>query len=382
MFSPFSFSLESSTHRLIMFSEELVKLGNEVSLVLPTYDRHSKMNFSQDSYKGIKLIRPFQLSSAKVELSVLPYFFSSTLKQLEMDYDVVHILKPLPITCSPYLLKPLKRAPIIQDMDDLDHNVMATEKHSLINVKLVQYCETVLPKLSSQIVTCSSYLKQIYLSMGFSEGKITWIPNGVKIADFKVDPKKTMRNDYGLRRKVIVYMGSLNNQVQIYPLIKAMETITKERTDVSCLIIGDGTARPYFEELTRNLHLTDFIKFAGRIPYSEVPSYLSAADIGFACFPPPLTSAGGALKVFMYMASGLPVVVNPIGDLPYYIDYGRAGALSNLDATSLSKTFLDLLKDEKVLRQKSQNALTYVKQNFDWSVLTRKLVSVYENLVN
>lgn len=363
-----------------MFGEELVKLGNDVSLVLPTFDRHSN-RFSPKTYKGIKIIHPYQPPISQVELATCPYIIASLLKQVTINYDIVHILKPLPITCSPYFLKPLKKVPIVQDMDDLDHNVMAAEKHSPASVKLVQYCETVLPKLSNQIVTCSSYLKQIYLNMGFDSEKIAWIPNGVKTADFKAEPNKTCKNDFGLKDKVIVYMGSLNNMVQVPPLIKSMMYVAKERRDVSCLIIGDGTARWSLEKLTQSLHLTDTVKFIGRIPYKQVPSYLSTADVGFACFPPPLTSAGGALKVFMYMASGLPVVVNHSGDLPYYVDYGKAGAVSKLDAQTLSRTLLELLADDRMLRRKRQYAINYVKKNFDWSVLSRKLVGVYKNLI-
>ena len=267
-------------------------------------------------------------------------------------------------------------------MDDLDHNVMAAEHHSGYSVKLVQYCETILPKLSDQIVTCTYCLKQIYVNMGFNEEKITWLPNGVKLSDFNTQPGELLKEKFGLKSKVIVYLGSLNNQAQLYPLIKAMELIIKEETDVSLMIIGDGMAKEFFEELTRNLQLTDCIKFVGRIPYNQVSSYLSMADIAFACFPSPLTGASGALKVFIYMAAGLPVVVNPAGDLPYYIDNGKAGAISTLDAPSLSNALLKLLKDDKERRSKGCYARNYVQRNFDWVVLTKKLVSVYKNVLD
>jgi glycosyltransferase involved in cell wall biosynthesis len=374
--------MEASTHRLVFFAEELVKLGNTVSIVLPTYDRHAKTNFNGNFINGVHLIRPYQPRLLSIQLSTMFYIVSSFLKQTQIPYDVVHVLKPLPITCAPYILKPLKRVPIIQDMDDLDHNVMMVEKHSDISVKMVQSCETILPKLSNQIVTCSTYLKQIYLNMGINEQKITWIPNGVNTSDFAVSPHIPLKKQYALKDKVIVYLGSLNNQAQVYCLIKAMELIVKERKDVSCMIIGDGTYKVFFEKLTISLDLSKFIKFTGRIPYKQVSSYLSVADIGFACFPPPLTSAGGALKIFMYMASGLPVVVNPVGDLPYYIDFGRAGATSLLDQESLALTLLNLIGNDKERRQIGEHARTYVKQNFDWSVLTKRLFSVYKNALS
>jgi hypothetical protein len=59
MFSPFSFSMESSTHRLVSFAEELVKSGNEVCTILSSFDRHSDFNAqkldSNDHDQGKKL---------------------------------------------------------------------------------------------------------------------------------------------------------------------------------------------------------------------------------------------------------------------------------------------------------------------------------------
>jgi glycosyltransferase involved in cell wall biosynthesis len=216
--------------------------------------------------------------------------------------------------------------------------------------------------------------------MGFKNEKITWIPNGVKTSDFNINPQISLKKEFALRDKVVVYLGSLNNQVQVYPLIKAMELVVKERNDVSCMIIGDGKARSFFEQLTENLHLSEYVKFTGHIPYDDVARYLSVSDVGFACFPPPLTSSGGALKVFMYMASGLPVIVDPVGDLPYYISFGKAGIVSQLNAQSLSAALLELLSDDKMRRKKGQYARAYVRENFDWSVLTRRLLKIYRDL--
>jgi len=373
--------MESSTHRLVSLAEELVKRGNEVSIVLPSFDRHSGFEKQKlDCFHGVRLVQPYQPKIRKVELSMMPYIFSSFVKEFGETYDVVHILKPLPINCAPYLMKPLKNTPIVQDMDDLEHNVLIMEKHPSSSVKLAEYCERVLPRLADHITTCSSSLKKIYVNMGFDEERITWLPNGVKTSEFNVSSQSSLKVKFGLKDKVVVYLGWMNNRFQVYPLIRAMELVTKQRSDVSCMIIGDGSARPFFEQLSKNLHLSDYIKFVGYVPYADVPEYLSICDIGFACCPQPLTSTGGALKVFMYMASGMPVIVDEAGDLPYYIDYGNAGIVSRLDPVSLSKSLLELVGNGELRRKKGAHAKEYVRQNFDWEILTDKLVSVYESL--
>lgn len=382
MFSPFSFSMESSTHRLVSFAEELVKRGNTVSIVLPSFDRHTNFKKQKfDSFNGINFIQPYQPKIHSIELSTAPYVLSSFLKQLSLHFDVFHVLKPLPITSAPYFLKPLKGTPILQDMDDLDHNVILVEQNSVLKANLVELCEKIFPTFSNHITTCSSSLREIYIHMGFNGKKITWLPNGVKTSDFNINPAYFLKEDIGLRDKVVVFLGSLNNRVQVYPLIKAIKLIINKRNDTSCMIIGDGIEKPFFVKLVKDLHLTDYVRFTGKIPYHLVAKYLSICDIGFACFTPPLLNTGGALKVFMYMAAGLPVVVNPVGDLPFYIDYGNAGSLSQLDSISLANAFLDLLDKDNIRKQKGNHAKEYVRKNFDWAVLSSRLIQIYKGLL-
>jgi glycosyltransferase involved in cell wall biosynthesis len=306
------------------------------------------------------------------------YAFSSSVKSLFLKCDIIHILKPTPITCPGYLNKLTYRTRIVQDIDDLDHEVMIAEKHAKLRIYVTELFERFLPSFADHVITCSSDLKKIYLHLGIEEDKITIIPQGVNVSEYDVKPDLSMKDMYNLKDKVIVYLGALNNEVQVYPLLKAMKLITAERKDTSCLIVGDGRARGFYENLVHDLALEEFVTFTGRVPHEGVPKLLSVSDIGFACFLPPVPSTGGVMKVFEYMASKIPVVVNRAGDLPYYIDFGQAGAITKLDPVGLSNTIVELLDDDQKRKRLGNHAHEYVRNNFDWEVLTGKLVRVYE----
>jgi len=381
MFSPFSFSMESSTHRLVAFAKELVEHGDEVCIIMPSSDKHSNFNVRKVNYsRGIEIIQPYHPKTHLLELSTLPYIISSLLKTLPLDFDIIHVLKPLPINWGSYALTPLRRIPMVQDMDDLDSNVMRAQNQSSFRIKIVEQSEIFLPKFSGHITTCSSVLKRFFIDRGFKDEQVTWLPNGVETELFATKPNSSLKNKLNLNDKVLVYLGRMDNKYQVYPLIRAMELIVKQRTDVSCLIIGDGDAKPFFQQTVKARAISDYFNFVGRIPFGNVPEYLSICDIGFACCPPPLISTGGALKVFMYMAACIPVVVNPVGDLPYYIDGGNAGVVTQLDPKNLSNAFLELLENEPLRRKKGQHAANYVRTNFDWSVLVKRLQKVYRGI--
>ena len=80
---------------------------------------------------------------------------------------------------------------------------------------------------------------------------------------------------------------------------------------ISAVLIGEGPERGAAERAARGVR---GITFAGRVAHTDMPSALAAADIGVAPFDvsqhPPLALAfyWSPLKVFEYMASGLPVV--------------------------------------------------------------------------
>jgi glycosyltransferase involved in cell wall biosynthesis len=159
-----------------------------------------------------------------------------------------------------------------------------------------------------------------------------------------------------------------------------MQLVIAERHDTSCLIVGDGLAKDRLKQLIVKLGLDDFFVFTGRISHDIVPQYLSFADIGIACFPSlDYFNYASNIKVFEYLASGIPTNVSPTGDLPYYVDYGKAGIVADSNVATLSNTLTELLADDSKRKDISRYAKAYVK-NFDWSRLANELINVYARL--
>lgn len=96
------------------------------------------------------------------------------------------------------------------------------------------------------------------------------------------------------------------------------------------VFIGDGPERRSVERAARGF---EAVSFVGRVPHADMPAALAAADVGVAPFDvakhPPLALAfyWSPLKVFEYMAAGLPVVTPALPRLAALVADDVEGAL-------------------------------------------------------
>ncbi len=146
------------------------------------------------------------------------------------------------------------------------------------------------------------------------------------------------------------------------------------------VLVGDGPERPAAERHARGV---PGITFTGAVSHEQLPTYLAAADIGMAPFDParhkPLRLGfyWSPLKIFEYMACGLPVVAPRLPRLARLIEHGREGAL--YDPTrprELDDALLSLANADR-RRELGAAARARVVREFSWqahcSVLDARL---------
>jgi glycosyltransferase involved in cell wall biosynthesis len=162
------------------------------------------------------------------------------------------------------------------------------------------------------------------MKMGAS--RAATVVGSVDVSSFERYPaaeKANAKIKYGLAPSDLVcgVVGSLvwtARQSYCYgqELIEALKLL--KRTDVSLLIVGDGTGRERLQASVPSA-LADRVRFTGRIPHEEIVSAINAMDIGF------ITQTMDELgryrlttKLPEYLACGTPVAMSPI---PGFFDY-------------------------------------------------------------
>ncbi len=170
----------------------------------------------------------------------------------------------------------------------------------LVYNREVQKLERSLAKSVDLVLYTAKNLKCYVDDMG--PKRILNLPNGVNFFHFANGNKHTPDEYKKIQRPIVIYVGSIDYWFD-YDVINYA---TKSLPEASFIIIGpDKLAR---KQLIPRSNLYLF----GKRSYTEIPSYLYHADVGIIPFNiaryPELVNSINPLKLYEYMACGLPVV--------------------------------------------------------------------------
>lgn len=179
-----------------------------------------------------------------------------------------------------------------------------------------------------------------------------------------------------------VFAGAFRSWHGAVQLVRAVRRLRERgRDDISAVLIGDGPERRGVEDEARG---TDGLIFTGAVPHAEMPAHLAAADVGVAPFdlaahgPLALGFYWSPLKIFEYMASGLPVVAPRVDRLPALVTDGVEGLLyAPPDPGPLAET-LERLLDRPLRARLGAAARARAVADFSWMAHCRLLEAAFE----
>jgi glycosyltransferase involved in cell wall biosynthesis len=155
-----------------------------------------------------------------------------------------------------------------------------------------------------------------------------------------------------------VFAGAFRSWHGAIHLVEAIKLLrARGHKEIGAVLIGDGPELPAVRAAAAGI---DTILFTGALPHDRMPAALSAADVGVAPFdvaahaPLSLGFYWSPLKMFEYMASGLPVVAPAVDRIPSLVGDDSEGVLyrpgDNGHAAALADALLRLTDVERRTR--------------------------------
>ena len=181
---------------------------------------------------------------------------------------------------------------------------------------------------------------------------------------------------------VAIFAGAFRSWHGAIHLVEAIKVLrARGEKDVGAVLVGDGSERPRVRQAADGI---DTIVFTGALPHDRMPAALAGADIGVAPFdigahaPLSLGFYWSPLKIFEYMAAGLPVVAPSVDRIPSLVGDGREGLLydprpsAGGHAEALADTLVKL-KDVGLRRQLGAAARERAVRDYSWAAHCKAL---------
>lgn len=226
------------------------------------------------------------------------------------------------------------------------------------------------------IVPSESMLEILVQEYGLVS-RYTVIPTGINLQPFQTadGEKLRARMDWG-ENQVMISIGRLSQEKNWRTLLKAAALVIQDHPSFRVVIIGDGPERQLLQEYTSQLGISGQVTFTGEIPFSQVPSYLKAADFfGFAS-----TTETQGLVTLEALAAGLPVVAVEASGTRDILQHDQQGLLLENHPEALASGIRKILDEDGLIGRYKSSALERA-QTFDIDHLAKKMVDVYDQAI-
>ncbi|AKB86159.1 glycosyltransferase [Methanococcoides methylutens] len=217
-------------------------------------------------------------------------------------------------------------------------------------------------------------------NLGIKTNKIYVAADGVNMDLFNNLPEKLfLREKHSIKGadSIIIYAGSFKKWKGVDFLIKAYATISTMCDDTKLILVGGSLGDiARIEQLIDDLHINKKnIILKGFVSQSEVVELLKLSDMGV--IPNAKTAIGAKytspLKLFEYMACGLPIVASNLPAMREILDETNAVFFEAENSEDLANQIYCLLNDIEKKVDLQHNNLTKIN-NFTWDARVKKIL--------
>ena len=207
-------------------------------------------------------------------------------------------------------------------------------------------------------------------------GTYAVIPNGIDCGRFaRPAPLVSGISDGKIN---FLFVGRLDLRKNVPWLIAAFKRLYRRNRNCRLVIVGEGLMRPACR-IAAGLLDHDAIRFVGRVPPEELPSYYRSSHV-FCSVPAGSESFG--IVLLEAMAAGLPIVGTSIDGYREIVTDGSEGLLVRPGDTETLVRAMASLAEDAARRAEMGACGRRTAGRYDWGRVALSIEAVYDRLTS
>lgn len=324
---------------LLEVGKRLVQRGHEVTLLAERFDGSEP----EEEIGGIRVRRFGGMFTLHI---YAPYFVKKNSAEFDVIIDDIAHAVPFWSPC-------FTRRPVVAIVHHVHQRVVETELNTILRC-LVRRAERSMRETYENIITVSQTTKRdLVKQLGVEDSKIKVIYHGVDHQMYRPGMK--------FEEPMILWIGRMMRYKNLDHVIEAFKLVSRLIKSAKLILAGAGEEEQRIKSLVREKKLAN-ITFNGRISGSDKVRLLQGAW----CIVYTSEVEGWGMTILEAAACGTPAIAYKSGALGEAIIDGETGLLVNYgDVGSLAERLVELLRNEDLRKELSDNALRY-SYNFTW----------------
>lgn len=230
------------------------------------------------------------------------------------------------------------------------------------------------------MIAVSPGVKQYLETFEKARGRVHVVANGVALDRFAPAAEENARRLQNLNpssEMTVGFLGTLKPWHGLSTLIEAWALLRQRRQNVRLLIVGDGPEYEPLRDRIEAMGLAEYARFTGAVQPENVPEWLGKMDIAVAPYPQMEHFYFSPLKIYEYMAAGIPVVATRVGHLESVVAHNRNGMLVEAEnPEKMADCIASLISRPEEIRRLGAFARQSAEQEHSWLAAVDRILKI------